>query len=750
MRSSAKSKRDSRSTGVAREARERRASASAHYAQHIDAAPIVALALIAAAAPLVWSFPELPTMELHPMRMPSTLSLLIFIIAILHTIVYALRSRLNITPRDAHIDAVNIALFLFVALCAASCIDSISGWDSAIEMVNTLSFAAAFVIASSANANLALALLLAVLVGGYVESLIALREYCASYAAGLKDWRAFGTFQNPNLLGGYMSMCLPVAVALALHFKRAALRFACWLISLLLALALAVSGSKGALMALLIAAAIFAWLSVRQFRSRRAVILVLVSGLMLIAIVASIPTLRHRLIAALSGQAHSWLFRVFVWKAALSIIAAHPFNGTGIGTFHLAYPSFTQVGPTFMAHNSFLQIASECGIVTLLSIIVFIALCLSPSARSIVACEDDWHWLRIGCICACISFIAHNIVDCTWYVPAARFVFAILLACSIALCEKRCERIASASRKPVNSTKMSFRLAGMGLHISTRSMIAVGIIIVLLICILISLSHSVAALHARIGRNSKSPLLAIEAFERAIAWEPFNARHRIALANAYLALAANKNDVTIKRALKEVLIAIKLQPMRGANYRTLARVYIALGERSKAVEAYKMALKVNPHDTLAMIELGHMLELMGEDDQAIRMYEEILRLMRSPYGRYRAVDAPTDISAVAAAANLASLKLRGSCSKGELEQLKGDLELATRLGEEYIGFFRPQMGDAMHVTLDEAKHRLSLVYAYLSLVSERLGHVEQSKAAKRRALELNPHINFDELLEVRN
>ncbi len=712
----------------------------AHCAQHIGTAPIAVLVLIAAAAPLVWSFPEFPALELHPARMPSAFSLLIFTLALASIVAHLLKRNLRADSGEAHISAINVVLLSFIAFCAASCIDSISRWDSAIEMVNTLSFCTAFIIASSVRAEWALAFLLAISIGGYVESLIALREYCASYAAGLKDWRAFGTFQNPNLLGGYMAMCLPVVLALALHFKRASFKFVCWVASLLIALALIVSGSKGAFVALLFAMVAFGWLSLRQFRSWRVSVLSLAVGLMLIALVASIPTLRHRIVTAFSEQAHSWLFRLFVWRAALSITAAHPINGTGIGTFHLAYPRFTQVGPTFMAHNAFLQIASECGIAALLSFAIFIWLCLLRSARSISACKDEYHWLRAGSICGCISFVMHNLVDCTWYVPASRLAFALLLACSAAGCMEQSESMSKqhASRDEGDLGLTEVRLP---VPIVVRNGVVIGIVIALFTCAFISLSHTVAALHALNGRNSKSALSAVEAFERAIAWEPFNARHRIALANACLALAMRNDGAVLRRSLREALTAIKLQPMRGANYHTLARAYAALGERSKAIEAYRLALKVNPHDTLAMIELGRMLELMGKSGEAVEMYERILSLMRSPYGRYRAVDAPTDINAVTAAVNLASLKLRSGCTMGELLQLKGDLELATGLGEEYLGFFHPQMGDIVRLTLDEAKHQLSLAYAYLSVVSGRLGQAEQSARAKRRALELNPDIS---------
>ncbi|MCX7777178.1 MAG: O-antigen ligase family protein [Armatimonadetes bacterium] len=746
MRSGGKGKRNSRSYTAVKQARTSYTPAIASCIRLILSVPFAVIAALVVIAPLVWSFPELPTLELHPMRTPSALSFLVLTLAILGILAHLLRMRLGIGSNVSYVDSANVALFAFVILCAISCLDSISLWDSAIEMVNTFSFAVAFIIASLAGANWALVFLLALLLGVYIEGLISLREYCLSYAAGLKDWRAFGTFQNPNLLGGYMGMCIPVAVALALHFKCASLKLICWLVATVCALSLVVSGSKGAFAALLVSAGAFAWLSIRQARLKSTIAFALTSAFALLLIVALIPTLRHRIVAAFSEQAHSWLFRLFVWGAAVNIALSHPINGTGIGTFHFVYPRFTEVGPTFMAHNAFLQIASECGVTAMLTFIAFIGLCLFSSAQLVKRCEDEYRWLRIGSFCACISFISHNLVDCTWYVPAARFAFALLLACCMTKCTQADVGATHASHKHAHSDNRFALPAGLRMPIKIGVGSSIAVVAILVPCAFVSLSHIVAVSHALTGRNSESILSAIESFERAIIWEPFNARHRVALANAYLALARYEDGGNLKRALSEALTAVRLQPMRGANYHTLAKVYIAIGNRPKAIEAYRSAIEVNPHDTLAMLELGRLLELMDDKRGAVKMYERIIHLMRSPYGQYRAIDAPTDVSVVAAAANLASLKLRCGAAGNELLKLKSDLKLAANLGEAYLGFFHPQMNEAVGAKVDEVKRWLALVYAYLAVVYGHLGETVEAERAKRRAIELNPSINLDELL----
>lgn len=703
----------------------------------LDVALHAFLLMLAASAPLIWSFPELPTIDLHPMRLPSFLCLLIFAPSFALTF---MRGK-EVYPHTQYAinGWMNLSLCIFIMLCAASCVDSISPWESIVELVNIASFAIAFFAAVSLRASSITMLLLAISLGGYVESLVALREYALSYAGGLKDWRTFGTFQNPNLLGGHLAMCLPVMAAISIQAGRPSLKFAGAFVCAVCLAAFTVTGSKGAFLSFIVSAIAFAILALRCARVRGTTIAILgaLSALTLLIIAATLPTLRQRLITAFSKQAHSWLFRIFVWQATLSMAIAHPFNGSGAGTFYLAYPRFTQVGPTYMAHNAFLQIAAECGMAALAAFLIFISTCLYYSVRSLANCGQDRRWLALGSICGCIAFMFHNLVDCTWYVPATRFTFALLLACSVLICgEAWCKTNANerrsddleASREPMALS--IFNKINSAIHPIAR-------IALLALCILVALSHVLGTYYSTLGRSSQNASVAIELLKRAATLEPLNARHRVALANCYLAIAVQEKRAKLN-ALNEALAAVRLQPMRAANYHTIARVYAAMGDYGKAAEAYEMALNVNPKDTLAMLELGQLLELKGDPDGAARMYEGIIQLMRSPYGQCRAIDAPIDVNAVVAAAKLTPIKLRHA-RMHELRQLKEDLELAIGIGESYLAFFQPQIGEHVMATRERVKRWLAISYVHLARVNAKLNNTSEAIRARRRAIELDPN-----------
>jgi putative inorganic carbon (HCO3(-)) transporter len=54
--------------------------------------------------------------------------------------------------------------------------------------------------------------------------------------------------------------------------------------------------------------------------------------------------------------------RIEAWHAAVGMIAAHPLTGVGLASFGVAFPDFSDKKPR-EAHNTFLQIAAESGIV---------------------------------------------------------------------------------------------------------------------------------------------------------------------------------------------------------------------------------------------------------------------------------------------------------------------------------------------------------------------------------------------------
>jgi O-antigen ligase len=110
--------------------------------------------------------------------------------------------------------------------------------------------------------------------------------------------------------------------------------------------------------------------------------------------------------------------RIVYWQETLDIIFLHPLKGIGLGNFNLAQTRF--------AHNSYLQLWAEAGILGLLSYLSLIFIFLKKGIRSI---RNNAEGFYSGFFVAGLVFIIHNLVDFTFFIPQVSFLWWISLGC---------------------------------------------------------------------------------------------------------------------------------------------------------------------------------------------------------------------------------------------------------------------------------------------------------------------------------
>ncbi|MDI6828774.1 MAG: O-antigen ligase family protein, partial [Armatimonadota bacterium] len=280
------------------------------------------------------------------------------------------------------------------------------------------------------------------LASAFIVSALGFREYLLS---AKPDWRTFATFFNPDFLAGFMAIVLPLTLAWYLSPSPVGISIASGLAFLGILGTLILSGSRlGALCAIggVIIFALFTLIS-RSFKKHQAVRLaVLIVPMLLVVIFLSTPLTSR--VASVQSESHSAAFRFETWKGTIRVAKAHPISGTGLGTFQLIYPKYAHVGFTKMAHNSYLQLASESGIAAPIILVLLIG-CASLYPISALLkrqmrrepADDDWTPNRQLILCGIIGGVAasaaRNIVDSDWYISAIGYSFATLLGAGIAL-----------------------------------------------------------------------------------------------------------------------------------------------------------------------------------------------------------------------------------------------------------------------------------------------------------------------------
>lgn len=204
---------------------------------------------------------------------------------------------------------------------------------------------------------------------------------------GRADWQGF--FGNPNALSASLALYLPLAVV---FWRRSegVVRRALWGGSVLIMLAAIFrSGSRSGLLAVIVVLVWVVWSSRNRLRT------VVIAALGVSLLLATAPQDMKSRLATIAYRATgqsipstqeeavgSTESRLEIWITGLQVFFDHPISGTGPGTFEEAHTQYqarkfrgwTGSRARRDAHNAFVRMAAETGIVGLLPFIaLFVA-----------------------------------------------------------------------------------------------------------------------------------------------------------------------------------------------------------------------------------------------------------------------------------------------------------------------------------------------------------------------------------------
>jgi O-antigen ligase len=280
----------------------------------------------------------------------------------------------------------------------------------------------------------------------------------------LNQSTAFGPFINRHHFAGYME--LTIALPLGLLFAGAVdkeKRLLYLFIAGLMGVALVMTTSRGGIISL-VAEILFLvivtgiWRSrserrrVRSGRLKRiagrvgmaaALLVGLFLGVMLLGGEFSI----NRFIDSVNtddpttGRAH-------FWTVTLEIIKAHPFVGTGLGAFGVVYTRYDSRNGLFrleQAHNDYLQVLSDGGIIGAVLALSFVAL-LFYKALSRARSKDDFRrGVALASLSGCFAVLVHSFFDFTLHTTSNALLFLVLAA--LATLNGRVENVSSSRKR---------------------------------------------------------------------------------------------------------------------------------------------------------------------------------------------------------------------------------------------------------------------------------------------------------------
>lgn len=227
--------------------------------------------------------------------------------------------------------------------------------------------------------------------------------------------RAYYPFITPNLLATYLVMifmlCLGLTIQKIKENKKVpffSLNFLCLSITVV---TLFFTKSIGGWLTFLFS--IFAFFVLGKILNKKTLLLILLIALAL----SAVWIMRMQGNEDFTKPLFSVQRRVSYWKETIDIIRMHPLKGIGIGNLYLK--------ESRTAHNSYLQIWAEMGILGIASWLGIVFLFIKDGLKKLYVGGVNYY--RLGILLSGISFLFHNLIDFSFFIPEAAFLWWVTL-----------------------------------------------------------------------------------------------------------------------------------------------------------------------------------------------------------------------------------------------------------------------------------------------------------------------------------
>jgi O-antigen ligase len=242
----------------------------------------------------------------------------------------------------------------------------------------------------------------------------------------------FGPFVDGDHFAGFVELSAPLGFALLLFRAWRREQITLLLLFTIVPLgAVILSASRGGIIGLALEFALLAFLSRAHRIGRKqflgAVAIALVAGSFLVWLGVSKAFQRFE---QLTHEGISQDSRVSIYRDTWRIFLDHPRTGTGLGTLVAVYPRYASFynGLTVdHAHNDYLELLAEMGIVGGVCGLVFITLLFWQGLASLQMATGHFARAAIaGSLTACTGLLLHGLVDFNLQIPSNALIFFLL------------------------------------------------------------------------------------------------------------------------------------------------------------------------------------------------------------------------------------------------------------------------------------------------------------------------------------
>lgn len=270
-----------------------------------------------------------------------------------------------------------------------------------------------------------------------------------------------GPFVNRNHFAGYMEMLIPIPVALAISADaRFESRLFWGFAAAIMGVGQVASLSRGGIVSLAAGLLFLALIISRQrssaisksrlkLRPAYFVVIMLVAIFVGLFWIGADTDILKRL-ADDPLTTSSVTDRRSVWGDTLTMFLANPLTGVGLGAFEAVYPIYGRGDGSLLiqfAHNDYLQVLSDCGLVGGALALWFLVV-TARAMRQVPNTTDSFlRALGFGSAAGIFALLVHSLFDFNLQIPSNALLFLVLTAILWRVNSERVPAAGSGSRK---------------------------------------------------------------------------------------------------------------------------------------------------------------------------------------------------------------------------------------------------------------------------------------------------------------
>jgi len=273
----------------------------------------------------------------------------------------------------------------------------------------------------------------------------------------------YGPYVNHNHYAGLMELLVPIPLVMSLtRLVDERERIAAGIAAAIMVGTVFLSGSRGGMLAIFVELVVFAVVLLRQrvvlLRQKRGMRIAVNLAAFALVLVSLLTWLGGKelttRISSISTETHTELsggMRISIDRDAFLMFRTKPVLGWGLGSFPVVYPQFRSFYTNFFvneAHNDFLQLLCEMGLLGFATMVWFLIVLYRSAVRKIGYWMSDVSGaVTFACLLGTTGILVHSLLDFNLQIPANAALFYVL--CTIAAARPLLQR--SRKRRPVST-----------------------------------------------------------------------------------------------------------------------------------------------------------------------------------------------------------------------------------------------------------------------------------------------------------